>query len=701
MNKFGFKRNKSKIKKIPFPSNNINITRAGSSFNPLDCFNIVNPTINGNDVAIDQGDYRYIGGDSFEVNYDFGTKVANSVAECPMKYYMCADNTLHVPTGSWYEYPTQSNIDKLKVQGDGLTEVESTNVNGVIAQAMVELDLTPLLTLFGTNALMKSAVKSIEVNVWAKGEGSNGGVLANGVNVQMWDNTLGVWASTGGWSSNSNSIIKITASPSSASPKINTNNKLNILIASQYASDGTIASKVELDYISIKIVFSRAVDNPQTKQVYLPNMWSWIVKGVAPTDDVTVSKDRYLLMIYKDAVNYLILKRYNNSLLAFGGKVNNSVFTWAISTKTLEKYKATNILIEQNTIGIKLRLLKNNDVVETISTTFADKLTGNVIVCFGASSTNTLQADAFTELFQLMPYYVPTDYEAEAMLKGVPKGNEVVYNTDTWAEWSKSGAICDATGAEITSNGVDWKSITAPTSIKLSTKYGFLCYVVSSSLTQIFRGGGDTALPPFTIGSTVGNQKAVVTSKAVITTNSLIIYPNNTEPANNKIKIRDIRVFELPTGSQIESDFANLTADQLAVKYPIGYAVNPPFGIVNKNLCSLANVVLHANATRDLNAGSITLNATAAFQGSTIKFPVLPNNKYEIQITGNGYLAGNALYNNITLSSGTSNIGTQLTNVPQTITITTPNNCNMFILNFTNGSVGIFTFKDISVKLKM
>jgi hypothetical protein len=34
------------------------------------------------------------------------------------------------------------------------------------------------------------------------------------------------------------------------------------------------------------------------------------------------------------------------------------------------------------------------------------------------------------------------------------------------------------------------------------------------------------------------------------------------------VKIADIRIFELPSGSQIESDFTNLTADQLAVKYP-------------------------------------------------------------------------------------------------------------------------------------
>ena len=37
---------------------------------------------------------------------------------------------------------------------------------------------------------------------------------------------------------------------------------------------------------------------------------------------------------------------------------------------------------------------------------------------------------------------------------------------------------------------------------------------------------------------------------------------------SGKVNFKDVRIFELPTGSQIESDFTNLTADQLNTLYP-------------------------------------------------------------------------------------------------------------------------------------
>ena len=64
----------------------------------------------------------------------------------------------------------------------------------------------------------------------------------------------------------------------------------------------------------------------------------------------------------------------------------------------------------------------------------------------------------------------------------------------------------------------------------------------------------------------VGNNKMIFTTQESIATNACSISLGST--ANGSIKCKDFRIFKLPIGSIIESDFANLTVDQLAVKYP-------------------------------------------------------------------------------------------------------------------------------------
>jgi hypothetical protein len=67
--------------------------------------------------------------------------------------------------------------------------------------------------------------------------------------------------------------------------------------------------------------------------------------------------------------------------------------------------------------------------------------------------------------------------------------------------------------------------------------------------------------------SILGNNKIVITSSVTILHNVLSIYCQP-DTAGNKIKLKSIRLFVLSVGSQIALDFANLTADQLNIKYP-------------------------------------------------------------------------------------------------------------------------------------
>lgn len=151
--------------------------------------------------------------------------------------------------------------------------------------------------------------------------------------------------------------------------------------------------------------------------------------------------------------------------------------------------------------------------------------------------------------------------------------NELVYNPSTWAEWTKSNVVGNATGLEFTCVDGAYTITNLATGFKTSTKYGVLLNVVSNSLNlksiYVDNSVATSLLYIVTSATTVGNQKFTFTSKATIVSNFFNIQTNNSVGGNGtKAKIKDIRVFELPAGSAIEADFAGFTADQLNNKYP-------------------------------------------------------------------------------------------------------------------------------------
>jgi hypothetical protein len=147
--------------------------------------------------------------------------------------------------------------------------------------------------------------------------------------------------------------------------------------------------------------------------------------------------------------------------------------------------------------------------------------------------------------------------------------NLTPYSPKTWVEWSKSGVIGDTTGLEFTANGTTSSGAQlSGTSFKPSTKYVILYSVVSNTMTGNF--GLDGSVFGYTaLTKTVGNNKVVVTSAASITVNKFYLYTQlPTEILGHKIKIKDLRVLEVPVGSQIEADVNAYNADQLNILYP-------------------------------------------------------------------------------------------------------------------------------------
>jgi len=149
--------------------------------------------------------------------------------------------------------------------------------------------------------------------------------------------------------------------------------------------------------------------------------------------------------------------------------------------------------------------------------------------------------------------------------------SEVPYTPATWTEWAKVNAVGDSTGITLTSDGVD-ASITISTILpKPSTNYGVLANCSDNTLTtrqvnaQILGSPASTTSPLILVGST-GNRKCIVYSPSVSVTG--IRFYTGAVASGQLVKFKDIRIFELPVGSQIETDFTTLTADQLAIKYP-------------------------------------------------------------------------------------------------------------------------------------
>jgi len=165
---------------------------------------------------------------------------------------------------------------------------------------------------------------------------------------------------------------------------------------------------------------------------------------------------------------------------------------------------------------------------------------------------------------------------AQIMVNGVPIRNELNYNPQTLAEWTKTGVTGDSTGLLFDVTQTTTTAQLTGLGLKINTKYGILYNIPLNTANQGMYGIlGDITFASNAVSvGEIGNKKVTVTTGASISNNRLFFNKNNV--GTGSIKIVNFRVFELPTGSQIEADFTNLTADQLAVKYPMPKNVTLP-----------------------------------------------------------------------------------------------------------------------------
>lgn len=289
---------------------------------------------------------------------------------------------------------------------------------------LIECDLTPICNSLygGSNSALKSAIKSIEANVWAMGSGANGNELGYGVTTRLCFNntwTPDGWTSTA--ISNISSISKLVLLTTTAIDKITSLNKIYIIIYSNYTSNGVIPSEVNLDYVNIKVKLARTPDVIPTIPIELGDMWSILLKGFSPSWDNNNITDNATVFGIIGGNNKFIL-RFNKTVGLFITWVNNKGewTSFAIQNDIINKYNVFNILIQKKYDSINALCLKNNN--EIISVDSKEAYTGvpskSYVLGILQTYTNNYQADAFLDSIHLFNNKTFTDEEAEILLRG-------------------------------------------------------------------------------------------------------------------------------------------------------------------------------------------------------------------------------------------------------------------------------------------
>ncbi len=152
--------------------------------------------------------------------------------------------------------------------------------------------------------------------------------------------------------------------------------------------------------------------------------------------------------------------------------------------------------------------------------------------------------------------------------------SEVPYTPATYMEWTVVGTNTTkgSSGIHLSDDGFN-EMVHMATNLKVNTKYGILFSVLNMQFNSgaflydskegLSALGGGYMYPQKPV---VGNNKYIINTPSTIANNYFGFRIGGGIPGDY-IDFKDIRVFELPAGSQIEADFTNLSADELSAKY--------------------------------------------------------------------------------------------------------------------------------------
>lgn len=303
----------------------------------------------------------------------------------------------------------------------------ATQIANKATSYLCEVDLTPVASALygGSNSALKSALKAIQVDIWASGYGANGNDVSNGVKARYYD-VASIYGSLEGVSQvtlTNNNISKGTAilDVYNCGSKVQTTNKIYILVTSLYNSSVDIPSVVNLDYLNIRVDLARVPDvisNPP--QITLTDTFSLLVRGFSPAWDDTNTKN-YNEILCSDSG---ILQMWRNSNKEWFLRIPNSNSSADISiNETNLKYQTINFLMQTDGINKTLYMLKNNGIMKKVSNANTS-ISKNIQLLLMYYKDGTHQADAFLDSIVYMPNQTFDDTQAEAILRGQKEGFE-------------------------------------------------------------------------------------------------------------------------------------------------------------------------------------------------------------------------------------------------------------------------------------
>ncbi|MHB9943580.1 hypothetical protein CF065_18690 [Clostridium sporogenes] len=414
----------------------------------------------------------YVGGDTTELEYNFFTKTAGSMVECPMKcYYVASPEPLLPNDNKWIEFD-QTKYDKLKNQDNNTQSIATTTV-GEKAQILVELDLNGLCNSLygGSNSVLRSNVKAANIEYWMYAEGDNNGIKDYKISLRTLDNT--VWGTVVKYD-NAKQITKLSRDIiSDAKYYITTDNKIYVLLVSEYPASATIPSKVFLDYINIKLKINRQPDRIEPIDIELGEEWSLLFKGVSYNWDNTTT-DKYLFWLVGTSTN--IAFRYING--------NIGRLTVQYGSQYLTSPNAPNLRTKQWECNNYLIQYKNNiytcyhlDGQGLRKITFTDNIgfkKGIYKLYLCQHTGYGYQADAFIPDIPIKYNQAFSDEEAEIILKGKNPNLLPNFKDSRWTIHTQT--IVSEDGKSITINATEtWLNNYILLPILPNNKYQLKC----------------------------------------------------------------------------------------------------------------------------------------------------------------------------------------------------------------------------------
>lgn len=427
----------------------------------------------------------YIGGDTTELTFNFFTKVAGSMTECPMKCYYAASSDLLVPTDSKWIELSQERYDKIKNQ-DNVTLDFSTSTVGEKIQLLIELDLNGLCNSLygGSNAILEQNVKAIQLNAVIRGQGSNGSVLGYLSKHYLYRHDTSQYIEWGENSTNSliTSSNEVTMVGTSTG-YITENNKIYMLLVANYPASSTILSALYLDCINIGLKLNRQPDKIQPIDIELGEEWSLLFKGVSfyETNINNTSSSDKSIFVTRNINNGVGIRSYlhaNNGVLYFfthDGKNTLSPFATINLFSENQRFKSCNLLFMfRDGYGIVKALINGSTIKEAkFQVNTQCDFTGNYKFYLGEDEGYVKQADAFVEDVQILSETF-TDEEAEIILKSKNSNLLPNFKDSRWTIHSQTTVSED--GKSITINATEtWLNNYILLPILPNNKYQLKC----------------------------------------------------------------------------------------------------------------------------------------------------------------------------------------------------------------------------------